>query len=100
MNLRALVGGCPTTSGTKRLEPPLFDRPATSRLKAPMPVTQATPSNTTDRGPSPQKDKAREMRQAVIEDADNSDGRDRDLEHGEGGTLGLPSKPGDLSRDD
>jgi hypothetical protein len=35
-----------------------------------------------------------------IEDADKSDGRDRDLEHGEGGTLGLPSKPGDISQDD
>ncbi|MGC2082842.1 MAG: hypothetical protein WA702_05700 [Bradyrhizobium sp.] len=40
------------------------------------------------------------MQQAIIEDADKSDGRDRDLEHGEGGTLGLPSKPGDISQDD
>lgn len=63
-----------------------------------MPATKATPSKSTE--PLPLKDKAREMQQAVIEDADKSDGRDRDLEHGEGGTLGLPSKPGDLSRDD
>jgi hypothetical protein len=40
------------------------------------------------------------MQQAIIEDADKSDGRDRDLEHGEGGTLGLPSKRGDISQDD
>jgi hypothetical protein len=31
------------------------------------------------------------MQQAIIEDADKSDGRD--LEHGEGGTLGLRASP-------
>lgn len=51
-------------------------------------------------GTPPQTDKARDMRKAIIDDADKSDGRDRDLEHGEGGTLGLPSKPGDISQDD
>jgi len=63
-------------------------------------ATNATPSTSSHAGPPPRKDKARELRQAVIEDADKSDGRDRDLEHGEGGTLELPSKPGDLSQDD
>ena len=29
----------------------------------------------------PRKDKAREMRQAIIEDADKTDGKDRDLVH-------------------
>jgi len=53
-----------------------------------------------DAAPSPRKNKARELQRAAIEDADKSDGRDRDLEHGEGGTLGLPSKPGDLNQDD
>jgi hypothetical protein len=65
-----------------------------------MPATNAAPSKSPHGGPSPRKDKAREMQQAVIDDADKSDGRDRDLEHGEGGTLGLPSKSGDLSQDD
>lgn len=39
------------------------------------------------------------MRKAIIQDADKTDGRDRDLEHGEGGTLGLSNEK-DLSRDD
>jgi hypothetical protein len=33
------------------------------------------------------------MREAVIEDAGENDGRDRDLVHGDGGTVGLG--PGD-----
>ena len=45
-------------------------------------------------------DKEREMQNAVIEDADKSDGADRDLVHGDGGTLGLPTKPEDLNQDD
>jgi hypothetical protein len=78
----------------------LFDRLAKLRSEVPMPATNATPTKSNSAGPSPRKDRARELQQAVIEDADKSDGRDRDLEHGEGGTLGLPSKPGDLSQDD
>ena len=65
-----------------------------------MATTNATPSTSSHAGPSPRTDKAREQRRAVTEDADKSDGRDRDLEHGEGGTLGLPSKPSDLGQDD
>lgn len=45
-------------------------------------------------------DKERELRKAIIEDAPKNDGDDRDLVHGEGGTLGLPTKPDDLSHDD
>jgi hypothetical protein len=41
-------------------------------------------------GPLPRKDKEREMTEAVIEDADKSDGVDRDREHGDGATLDLP----------
>lgn len=51
-------------------------------------------------GQKPRKDKERETRQAVVEDADENDGSDRDLVHGDGGTLHLPVKPGDLSKDD
>ena len=36
----------------------------------------------------PRKDKARELREAVIEDADRTGVEDRDLVHGEDGTLG------------
>jgi hypothetical protein len=44
----------------------------------------------------PRKD---EESQAIIEDADKSEGKDRDLVHGDGGTLGL-ERPEDLSDDD
>ena len=47
----------------------------------------------------PKKDEERETRQAIIEDADKTEGKDRDLVHGDGGTLGL-GRPEDLSHDD
>jgi hypothetical protein len=66
-----------------------------------MPAPKTTSKSPHDiPGSPPRKDEERGMQQAIIEDADKSDGRDRDLEHGEGGTLGLPSKPGDISQDD
>lgn len=46
------------------------------------------------------KDKARALREAVIADADKTDVADRDLEHGDGGTLDMPTKPSDLTHDD
>ncbi len=45
------------------------------------------------------KDKEREMRQATVEDADKTEGKDRDLVHGDGGTLGLGDGE-DLNKDD
>ncbi len=50
-------------------------------------------------GRSPRNDKEREMRKAIVRDADKTEGKDRDLEHGEGGTLGL-NNPEDLRHDD
>jgi hypothetical protein len=47
----------------------------------------------------PRKDAEREMRQAVIKDADKTEGKNRDLEHGDGGTLGL-GKSEKLNHDD
>jgi hypothetical protein len=46
----------------------------------------------------PRKDKEREMRQAVAEDADKTEGKDRDLVHGDGRTLGLGNDE-DLNKD-
>jgi hypothetical protein len=47
----------------------------------------------------PRKDEQREMRKAVVQDADKTDVMDRDRVHGDGGTLGLgdgeDSKKGD-----
>jgi hypothetical protein len=51
-------------------------------------------------GPKPRKEEEREMQNAVVEDTDENDAKDRDLVHGEGGTLDLPVKPGDMSKDD
>ena len=47
----------------------------------------------------PRKDRAREMREAIVEDADKTEGKDRDLVHGDGGTLGLDDDE-DLNKDD
>jgi hypothetical protein len=46
----------------------------------------------------PRKDKEREMRQAIIADADKTEVKDRDLVHGDGGTLGLDGE--DMNKDD
>src|ERR1700692_2664301 len=46
----------------------------------------------------PRKDEERETRQAIIEDADKTEGKDRVLVHGDGGTLGL-GRPEALSDD-
>jgi hypothetical protein len=47
----------------------------------------------------PRKDEEREMRQAIVEDADKTESKDRNLAHGDGGTLGL-GRPEDLSHED
>lgn len=47
----------------------------------------------------PRKDKEREMREAIIEDADKTEVENRDLVHGDGGTLGL-GEGEDLNKDD
>lgn len=44
-------------------------------------------------------DPEREIREAVVEDADETEGKDRDLVHGDGGTLGLDGGE-DLNKDD
>lgn len=46
------------------------------------------------------KDKERDLHEAMIGDADKTDVAGRDLAHGDGGTLGLPTKPDDLNHDD
>jgi hypothetical protein len=66
-------------------------------------MTLKTPSQDTSRnltGPKPRIDKARETQETVVEDAGDTDNNDRDLVHGEGGTIDLPTSPGDLSKDD
>jgi hypothetical protein len=48
----------------------------------------------------PRKDEERDTQDAIVEDADKTDGRDRDLVHGDGGTIDLLVEPGDMSKDD
>lgn len=50
--------------------------------------------------PKPRKDKDRDRQEAVIEGAGETGDNSRDLVHGDGGTIELPTKPGDLSKDD
>lgn len=45
------------------------------------------------------KDRRRDKSEAIVDDTGTTEGGDRDLAHGEGGTLGMPAKP-DLNRDD
>ncbi|SFP67019.1 hypothetical protein SAMN05216330_10971 [Bradyrhizobium sp. Ghvi] len=51
-------------------------------------------------GRKPRIDKARETQEAVIADAGETEDNSRDLVHGEGGTIDVPAKRGDLSKDD
>jgi hypothetical protein len=48
---------------------------------------------------APRSDKEREMQEAVVEDANKTEGEDRDLVHGDGGTLGLGDGE-DMNKDD
>ncbi|PWE81707.1 hypothetical protein XF30_12795 [Bradyrhizobium sp. SUTN9-2] len=51
-------------------------------------------------GSKPRIDKERATQQAIVEDADATADDGRDLAHGEGGTIDLPTQPGDLAKDD
>ncbi|MET4040402.1 hypothetical protein [Bradyrhizobium sp. RT6a] len=51
-------------------------------------------------GRKPRIDGEPDTREAIIPDAGETEDRDRDLVHGEGGTVDLPTRPGDLSKDD
>ena len=51
-------------------------------------------------GPEPRKDGDRDMRKAIVEDADKTEGAARDLIHGEGGSIGLPVRPSEVNQDD
>jgi hypothetical protein len=48
----------------------------------------------------PHKDEERGTHDAIVKDADKADGKDRDLVHGDGGTIDLPVKPSDMSKGD
>ena len=47
----------------------------------------------------PRKDRDRDTRDALVKDADKTEGKDRDLVHGDGGTIGLGDGQ-DLDNDD
>lgn len=52
--------------------------------------------------PAPKRsiDKERDTQEAIVEDAGETEDWGRDLVHGDGGTIDVPSKPGDVSKDD
>jgi hypothetical protein len=51
-------------------------------------------------GTKPNKDEERDTQNAIIKDADKTEGKDRDSVHGDGGTIDLPVTPHDISKDD
>ncbi|UWU90724.1 hypothetical protein [Bradyrhizobium sp. CB1015] len=51
-------------------------------------------------GPKPRIDGERATQHVIVEDADETADDGRDLVHGEGGTIDLPTKPSDMSKDD
>jgi len=65
-------------------------------------MAAATPPKTSRDlpGAKPRIDKERETQDAIIEDAGETGDDERDLVHGDGGTIDLPTKPGDLVKDD
>ena len=67
----------------------------------PMTLKPMTPKTSRDLpSQKPRVDKERDSQEATIADAEETGDRDRDLVHGEGGTIDLPTRPGDLSKDD
>ncbi|UWU79648.1 hypothetical protein N2603_14645 [Bradyrhizobium huanghuaihaiense] len=48
----------------------------------------------------PRIEKERATKEAIIEDTGETEDNNRDLVHGDGGTIDLHTKPGDLSKDD
>ncbi|MBR0953322.1 hypothetical protein [Bradyrhizobium canariense] len=66
-------------------------------------MTREATSQDTSRnlpGRKPRIDKERDTQDAVVEDAGEIGDEHRDLVHGDGGTIDLPTKPGDVSKDD
>ena len=59
-----------------------------------------SPDRTSREVPGQRTDRDRDTQEAVIEDAGDTADTGRDLVHGDGGTIDLPTKPGDLSLDD
>ena len=51
-------------------------------------------------GSKPSIDEERPTQQVIVEDADETADDGRDLAHGEGGSIDLPTQPGDLAKDD
>lgn len=66
-------------------------------------MTVETSSSRTSRdlpGSKPRIDKERDPQEAIVEDAGETEDNGRDLVHGDGGTIDVPIKPGDVSKDD
>jgi hypothetical protein len=64
------------------------DRRATSREHEGKNFTRAS-------RPAFREDKEAETQKAIVQDAAEYDGKDRDLIHGDGGTLSMPIKTGE-----
>lgn len=70
---------------------------------SPRTISPKTSSPRTSRdlpGAKPRIDKERDTQEAIVDDAGETEDRGRDLVHGDGGTIDVPTKPGDVSKDD
>ncbi|WFU75354.1 hypothetical protein [Bradyrhizobium sp. CB2312] len=66
-----------------------------------MTVETSSPRTSRDLpGPKPRIDEERDTQEAMVEDAGETEDNGRDLVHGDGGTIDVPTKPGDVSKDD
>ncbi|MFT4115070.1 hypothetical protein [Bradyrhizobium sp.] len=66
-------------------------------------MTPRSPMSTAPRHPTAPKtgsEKERDAQNMEIENAGDPEDTGRDLVHGDGGAIDLPTKPGDLSQDD
>ncbi len=63
---------------------------------------QRTPSRTSRNlpGPAPRINKERAAQDESIEHTEETEDKNRDLVHGDGGSIDLPTESGDLSKDD
>lgn len=65
-----------------------------------MTIKTSAAGTSPSKAPKTRIEAERAAQQAISEGADATADDGRDLSHGEGGTIDLPTKPGDMSKDD
>ncbi|WP_245325468.1 hypothetical protein [Bradyrhizobium sp. CCH5-F6] len=65
-----------------------------------MDETAPPPTSRDPSGPQPRSDKEHDAQDSIVESAGDNEDDGRDLVRGDGGSIGLPARPGDLAKDD